>query len=131
MLIFTWQDESVKLFYCINPLMNNSFNHRISIPAYAIEQQWWQLGVSKNEMSLMSYIFKMMLVLYQSGWISGVSDDCTRVLTLKERVSARRGVTRETRFQWAISSSQVRAKRDLARVCITTVYARIKSWNRP
>jgi hypothetical protein len=38
--------------------------HRISIPAYAIEQQWWQLGVSKNEMSLMSFIFKMMLVIY-------------------------------------------------------------------
>jgi hypothetical protein len=43
--------------------------HRISIPAYAIEQQWWQLGVSKNDMSL---IFKMMLVLYQSGLITGV-----------------------------------------------------------
>jgi hypothetical protein len=40
--------------------------HRISIPAYAIEQQWWQLGVPKNEMSLMSFIFKIMLVLYQS-----------------------------------------------------------------
>jgi hypothetical protein len=45
--------------------------HRISIPAYAIEQQWWQLGVFKNEMSLMSFIYKMMLVLYQSGVISG------------------------------------------------------------
>jgi hypothetical protein len=46
-------------------------SHRISIPAYAVEQQWWQLGVSKNEMSLMSFIFKMMLVLYQSLSISG------------------------------------------------------------
>jgi hypothetical protein len=49
--------------------------HRISIPAYAIEQQWWQLGVSKNEMPLMSFIFKMMLVLYQSGLKSGVSSN--------------------------------------------------------
>jgi hypothetical protein len=32
-------------------------NHRISIPAYAIEQQEWQSGVPKNEMSLMSLIF--------------------------------------------------------------------------
>jgi hypothetical protein len=32
--------------------------HRISIPAYAIEQQWWQLGVSKNEMSFISLVFK-------------------------------------------------------------------------
>jgi hypothetical protein len=47
------------------------FLHRISIPAYAVEQQWWQLGVTKNEMSLMSFIFKMMLVLYQSVSISG------------------------------------------------------------
>jgi hypothetical protein len=45
--------------------------HRISILAYAIEQQWWQLGVPKNEMSLISFIFKMMLVLYQSVSISG------------------------------------------------------------
>jgi hypothetical protein len=28
----------------------HSLNHRISIPAYAIEQQLWQLGVPKNEM---------------------------------------------------------------------------------
>jgi hypothetical protein len=34
------------------------FSHRISIPAYAIEQRWWQPGVPKNEMSLMSLIFK-------------------------------------------------------------------------
>jgi hypothetical protein len=46
-------------------------DHRISIPAYTIEQEWWQLGDSKNEMSLMSFIYKMMLVLYQSGVISG------------------------------------------------------------
>jgi hypothetical protein len=35
-----------------------SFWHRISIPAYAIEQQCWQSGVPKNEMSLMSLMFK-------------------------------------------------------------------------
>jgi hypothetical protein len=34
------------------------FNHRINIPTYAIEQQCWQSGVPKNEMSLMSIIFK-------------------------------------------------------------------------
>jgi hypothetical protein len=34
---------------------NKSFVHRISIAAYAIEQQWWQSGVPKDEMSL---IFK-------------------------------------------------------------------------
>jgi hypothetical protein len=55
-----------------NQVFWKGFNHRISIPAYAIEQQWWQLGDSKNEMSLMSFIFKMMLVLYQSGLIGGV-----------------------------------------------------------
>jgi hypothetical protein len=27
-------------------------HHRISIPAYAVEQQWWQSGIPKNEMSL-------------------------------------------------------------------------------
>jgi hypothetical protein len=31
-------------------------DHRITIPAYAIEQEWWQLGVPKNEMSLLSLI---------------------------------------------------------------------------
>jgi hypothetical protein len=34
------------------------YNHKISIPAYAIEQQYWQSGVPKNEMSLMSLIIK-------------------------------------------------------------------------
>jgi hypothetical protein len=34
---------------------NDWLNHRISIPAFDIEQQWWQSGVPKNEMSL---IFK-------------------------------------------------------------------------
>jgi hypothetical protein len=33
-------------------------HHRISILAYAIEQQRWQLGVPKNEISLMSLAFK-------------------------------------------------------------------------
>jgi hypothetical protein len=42
--------------------------HRIGIPAYAVEQQWWQSGVPKNEVS---FIFKIMLVLYQSVSISG------------------------------------------------------------
>jgi hypothetical protein len=32
--------------------------HRISFPANAIEQQWSHSGVLKNEMSLMSFIFK-------------------------------------------------------------------------
>jgi hypothetical protein len=45
--------------------------HRISIPAYAVEQQRRQSGVPKNEMSFMSFIFKTMLVLYQSVSISG------------------------------------------------------------
>jgi hypothetical protein len=45
--------------------------YRISIPAYAVEQPRWQSGVPKHEMSLMSFIFKMMLVLYQSVSISG------------------------------------------------------------
>jgi hypothetical protein len=35
-------------------------NYTISIPAYAIEQQCWQSG-PKNEMSLMSLIFKLIL----------------------------------------------------------------------
>jgi hypothetical protein len=52
--------------------LNVSHTHRIGIPAYGIEQQRWQLGDSKNEMSLMSFIYKMMLVLYQSGLKSGV-----------------------------------------------------------
>jgi hypothetical protein len=56
----------------VNSSRKHCIHHRISIPAYAIEQQWWQLGVSKNEMSLMSFIFRMMLVIYQSGSISGV-----------------------------------------------------------
>jgi hypothetical protein len=43
--------------------------HRISITAYAVEQQW-QSGVPKNEMSLMSFIFKMTLVFYQNVSIS-------------------------------------------------------------
>jgi hypothetical protein len=34
------------------------FEHRISIPAYATEQQWWQSGVPKNLMSLVSLIIK-------------------------------------------------------------------------
>jgi hypothetical protein len=46
-------------------------NHGISIPTYAVEQQRTQSGVPKNEMPLMSFIFKMMLVLYQSVSISG------------------------------------------------------------
>jgi hypothetical protein len=46
----------------------DGYSHRISIPAYAVEQQWWQSGVPKNEMSL---IFKIMLVLYQSVSLSG------------------------------------------------------------
>jgi hypothetical protein len=62
--IHGWKREV--LFYYFVP-----YTHRISIPAYAIEQQWWQLGVSKNEMSLMSFIYKMMLILYQRGVISG------------------------------------------------------------
>jgi hypothetical protein len=33
-------------------------HHRISIAAYAVEQQWWQSGVPKNEMSLMSFMLK-------------------------------------------------------------------------
>jgi hypothetical protein len=45
--------------------------HRISIPAYAVEQQWWQSGVPKIEISLVSFIFKMMLVLYQCVSLSG------------------------------------------------------------
>jgi hypothetical protein len=52
-------------------LIYNCIAHRISIPAYAVEQQWWQSGVPKSEKSLMSFIFKMMLVLYQSVSISG------------------------------------------------------------
>jgi hypothetical protein len=36
----------------------DGFIDRISIPAYAKGQQWWQSGVPKNEMSLMSFIFK-------------------------------------------------------------------------
>jgi hypothetical protein len=64
-LTLSWSINTKSMVYC------NRLHHRISIPAYAIEQQWWQLGVSKNEMSLMSVIYKMMLVLYQSGVISG------------------------------------------------------------
>jgi hypothetical protein len=58
-------------------------NHRISIPAYAIEQQWWQLGVSKNEISLMSFISKIMLVLYQSV---SISDSFKYLLTRQQMV---------------------------------------------
>jgi hypothetical protein len=61
-----------KIFTTRRKVFKKDPEHRISIPAYTIEQQWWQSGVSKNEMSLMSFIFKMMLVLYQSGLISGV-----------------------------------------------------------
>jgi hypothetical protein len=45
---------------------------KISIPAYAIEQQWWQSDVSKNEMSLMSLIFKndtRSLVMRVTMWL--------------------------------------------------------------
>jgi hypothetical protein len=62
----SWPKNPIELFFLFI-----STNHRISIPAYAIEQQWWQLGDSKNEMSLMSFIYKMMFVMYQSGVISG------------------------------------------------------------
>jgi hypothetical protein len=47
---------------CTQPIKENlfliCFCHTISIPAYVIEQQWWQSGVPKNEMLLMSLIFK-------------------------------------------------------------------------
>jgi hypothetical protein len=39
---------------CVRYVCNN---HRINIPAYAIEQRW-QSDVPKNEMLLMSLIFK-------------------------------------------------------------------------
>jgi hypothetical protein len=45
-------------FYLYLLLILDILNHRISIPAYAIEQQWWQSDVANNEMSLMSLIFK-------------------------------------------------------------------------
>jgi hypothetical protein len=64
----TWSKVSLGLKWCCHC---HSFSYRISIPAYGIGQQWWQLGVSKNEMSLMSFIYKMMLVLYRSGVING------------------------------------------------------------
>jgi hypothetical protein len=35
----------------------HGWDHRISIPAYAVEQQRWQSGVPKYEMSLMSSIW--------------------------------------------------------------------------
>jgi hypothetical protein len=40
----------------INILNTYTQDHRISIPAYAIEQQWWHSDVPKNKMSLMSLI---------------------------------------------------------------------------
>jgi hypothetical protein len=61
----------LSLYYTVEKHFGISIAHRISIPAYAVEQQRWQSGVSKNKMFLMSFIFKMMLVLYQSVSISG------------------------------------------------------------
>jgi hypothetical protein len=42
-------------------------DHRISFPAYAIEPQWWQTGVPKNEMSFFFLPFPI---------LSGVGTTC-------------------------------------------------------
>jgi hypothetical protein len=68
-LLFTslyWSPKSM-----VRTVWHDRPNHRISIPAYAVEQQWWQSGVPKSKMSLMSFIFKIIVVLYQSVSISG------------------------------------------------------------
>jgi hypothetical protein len=58
--------HSLEMIFIIVPSYEfkcDSYKHRISIPAFAIEQQWWQLGVPKNEMSLMALIYEMIVAL--------------------------------------------------------------------
>jgi hypothetical protein len=54
----TTTDLEMKGFFCSFFHHPDSLSHRMSIPAYAIEQQWRQSGGPKNEMSLMSLVFK-------------------------------------------------------------------------
>jgi hypothetical protein len=63
----TYTSNSSSIFWNTS-YYNNTMTHRISNPAYAIEQ-WWQSDISKNEMSLMSLIFKN----YARSWARRVA----------------------------------------------------------